>query len=40
MTGVPLGTANGRLRLALARLRELLRQSDVAPMSVTAGDER
>jgi RNA polymerase sigma-70 factor (ECF subfamily) len=25
MTGVPLGTANGRLRLALARLRELLR---------------
>ena len=40
MTGVPLGTANGRLRLALARLRELLRQSDVAPVSVTAGDER
>jgi len=40
MTGVPLGTANGRLRLALARLRELLRQSDVAPVGVTAGDER
>ena len=40
MTGVPLGTANGRLRLALARLRELLRQSDAAPVSVTAGDER
>ena len=40
MTGVPLGTANGRLRLALARLRELLRQSDIAPVSVTAGDER
>jgi len=40
MTGVPLGTANGRLRLALARLRELLRQSDVAPVRVTAGDER
>lgn len=32
LTGVPLGTANGRLRLALARLRELLRQSDAAPV--------
>ncbi|MEP7040244.1 MAG: sigma-70 family RNA polymerase sigma factor [Chloroflexota bacterium] len=40
MTGVPLGTANGRLRLALARLRGLLRQSDAAPVSVTAGDQR
>jgi RNA polymerase sigma-70 factor (ECF subfamily) len=40
MTGVPLGTANGRLRLALARLRELLRQSDAAPVSATTGDER
>jgi len=40
MTGVPLGTANGRLRLALARLRELLRQSDAAPIGVTAGDDR
>jgi RNA polymerase sigma-70 factor (ECF subfamily) len=40
MTGVPLGTANGRLRLALARLRELLRQTDAAPVSVIAGDER
>lgn len=40
MTGVPLGTANGRLRLALARLRELLRQSDAAPIGVRAGDDR
>ena len=40
MTGVPLGTANGRLRLALARLRELLQQSDAAPISVATGDER
>lgn len=36
LTGVPLGTANGRLRLALARLRELLRQSDAAPIGVSA----
>jgi RNA polymerase sigma-70 factor, ECF subfamily len=40
MTGVPLGTANGRLRLALARLRELLRQSDAAPIGVSAGDDQ
>jgi RNA polymerase sigma-70 factor (ECF subfamily) len=40
MTGVPLGTANGRLRLALARLRELLRQSDAAPIGVTARDDQ
>lgn len=40
MTGVPLGTANGRLRLALARLRELLRQSDAAPIGVRVGDDR
>ena len=40
LTGVPLGTANGRLRLALARLRELLRQSDAAPVTVSAGDDR
>lgn len=40
LTGVPLGTANGRLRLALARLRELLRQSDAAPLGVPAGDDR
>ena len=40
MTGVPLGTANGRLRLALARLRELLRQSDAAPIGARPGDDR
>ena len=31
LTGVPVGTANGRLRLALARLRESLAGSDAAP---------
>jgi len=40
LTGVPLGTATGRLRLALARLRELLQQSDAAPISVSRGDDR
>lgn len=40
LTGVPLGTANGRLRLALARLRERLRQTDAAPVGVSAGDDR
>ena len=40
LTGVPLGTATSRLRLALARLREQLRQSDAAPASVRAGDDR
>ena len=40
LTGVPLGTATGRLRLALARLRELLRQSDAAPIGVRPGDDR
>jgi RNA polymerase sigma-70 factor (ECF subfamily) len=40
LTGVPLGTATSRLRLALARLREDLRQSDAAPASVRAGDDR
>jgi RNA polymerase sigma-70 factor (ECF subfamily) len=40
MTGVPLGTANGRLRLALARLRQLLRQSDAAPIGVMGGDDQ
>jgi len=40
LTGVPLGTANGRLRLALARLRQLLQQSDAAPIGVRAGDDR
>jgi RNA polymerase sigma-70 factor (ECF subfamily) len=40
LTGVPLGTATSRLRLALARLREQLRQSDAAPASARAGDDR
>jgi len=31
LTGVPLGTANGRLRLALAKLRDALRMTDAAP---------
>ena len=37
LTGVPQGTANGRLRLALARLRDLLQQSDAAPVSSRSG---
>ena len=40
LTDVPLGTATSRLRLALARLREQLRQSDAAPVNVRAGDDR
>lgn len=31
LTNVPLGTANGRLRLALAKLREALLRTDAAP---------
>lgn len=31
MTGVPQGTANGRMRLALAKLRDALRRTDAAP---------
>jgi len=31
LTGVPLGTANGRLRLALAKLREALAGTEAAP---------
>jgi RNA polymerase sigma-70 factor (ECF subfamily) len=31
LTKVPLGTANGRLRLALAKLREALQETDAAP---------
>lgn len=31
LTNVPLGTANGRLRLALAKLREALLETDAAP---------
>ena len=40
LTGVPLGTANGRLRLALARLRDRLSQTDAAPVAISAGDDR
>jgi RNA polymerase sigma-70 factor, ECF subfamily len=40
LTGVPLGTANGRLRLALARLRELLAETDAAPVGISAGEDR
>ena len=36
LTGVPQGTANGRLRLALGKLRETLRGAEGAPL----GDER
>ena len=32
MTGVPQGTASGRLRLALAKLRDTLQASDAAPL--------
>jgi RNA polymerase sigma-70 factor (ECF subfamily) len=31
LTNVPLGTANGRLRLALAKLRDSLAETDAAP---------
>ena len=34
LTGVPQGTANGRLRLALAKLRDTLSLSDAAPLPV------
>jgi RNA polymerase sigma-70 factor (ECF subfamily) len=33
LTGVPQGTANGRLRLALAKLRDSLSLTDAAPLS-------
>jgi RNA polymerase sigma-70 factor (ECF subfamily) len=36
LTGVPQGTANGRLRLALAKLRDSLSLTDAAPVSVMA----
>ena len=39
MTGVPQGTANGRLRLALAKLRDALRLGEGAPLG-ELGDER
>ncbi len=34
LTGVPLGTANGRLRLALGRLREALAMGSAAPLHI------
>ena len=34
LTGVPQGTANGRLRLALAKLRDSLSLTDAAPLSM------
>jgi RNA polymerase sigma factor (sigma-70 family) len=34
LTGVPQGTANGRLRLALAKLRDTLSLSDAAPLPI------
>jgi RNA polymerase sigma-70 factor (ECF subfamily) len=36
ITGVPHGTANGRLRLALAKLRDSLRRTDAAPLSMSS----
>jgi len=39
LNGVPLGTANGRLRLALAKLRDALRLTDAAP-SGAVGERR
>ena len=38
LTGVPLGTANGRLRLALAKLRDALRMTDAAPYGAGGGE--
>lgn len=37
ITGVPQGTANGRLRLALAKLREMLSGTDAAPAPFAVG---
>lgn len=39
LTGVPLGTANGRLRLALAKLRDALRLTDAAPFGAGGNAE-
>lgn len=38
ITGVPQGTANGRLRLALGKLREALTGTDAAPFPVGPGN--
>ncbi|HYM53012.1 MAG TPA: sigma-70 family RNA polymerase sigma factor [Candidatus Dormibacteraeota bacterium] len=37
ITGVPQGTASGRLRLALAKLRESLQLTDAAPITISSG---
>ncbi len=34
LTGVPPGTANGRLRLALAKLRDALAGTSAAPLAI------
>ena len=36
LTGVPQGTASGRLRLALAKLRDSLALTDAAPVNLLA----
>lgn len=38
LTGVPQGTANGRLRLALAKLRDTLSLTDAAPLGMQPGN--
>jgi RNA polymerase sigma factor (sigma-70 family) len=38
LTGVPQGTANGRLRLALGKLRETLQQTDAGPATSLGGE--
>ena len=38
LTGVPQGTANGRLRLALAKLRDTLSLTDAAPLAMQPGN--
>jgi RNA polymerase sigma-70 factor (ECF subfamily) len=40
MTGVPQGTASGRLRLALAKLRDALQLTDAAPLPVEVASSR
>lgn len=40
LTGVPHGTASGRLRLALAKLRKALRGSDAAPLGASSNLDR
>lgn len=40
ITGVPHGTANGRLRLALAKLREGLRLTDASPLGISSPNDQ